>query len=239
MSDLPLIDTLRSSRTGTDDIRAGDGPEQLRALAAQFESLLVSQMLQQMRQSMFDESDTSSGFNSGPLADSLFAELSVALSRAGGFGLGQSLMEPLERAAGTTGAPTPSEATVAAAPAAALARAVRTSEFGWRRDPVSGDVRFHKGVDLAMPVGQDVPVARGGSVVSAGALSGYGQTVVVAHGDGTSTRYAHLSEILVQPGETVAAGQTIAKSGATGRVTGPHLHFEVLRDGIPVDPDGW
>ena len=113
-----------------------------------------------------------------------------------------------------------------------------SSAYGWRRDPINGSVKFHNGLDLAMPVGQDVPAARPGEVAFAGELSGYGLTVVVRHDDRTSTRYAHLSEILVEPGDAVKAGETIAKSGATGRTTGPHLHFEVLEDGRPVNPDG-
>jgi murein DD-endopeptidase MepM/ murein hydrolase activator NlpD len=180
---------------------------------------------------MFDAGDESGGFDTGPLADTVFTELSVALSRAGGVGLGQSMLAPLMTAQtkipgiGIPGIGTPG-----------IFRT--TSSFGWRDDPIRGGLTFHKGVDLAMPVGQEVPSARPGEVVSAGELPGYGQTVVVRHSDRTSTRYAHLSEILVKPGEIVAAGQTIARSGATGRVTGPHLHFEVVQDGTPVDPEG-
>jgi murein DD-endopeptidase MepM/ murein hydrolase activator NlpD len=103
---------------------------------------------------------------------------------------------------------------------------------------MSGATKFHNGIDLAMPVGDDVPAARAGEVISAGELPGYGKTVVVKHDDTTSTRYAHLSTILVTPGDMVAAGQTIARSGASGKATGPHLHFEVLRDGRSVDPYG-
>ncbi len=89
-----------------------------------------------------------------------------------------------------------------------------------------------------MPVGDDVPAARAGEVTFAGNLAGYGKTVVVRHSATTSTRYAHLSEILVKPGDTVVAGQAIARSGASGKATGPHLHFEVLREGESVDPHG-
>ncbi len=82
---------------------------------------------------------------------------------------------------------------------------------------------------------------RGQAQVSfAGEMSGYGLTVEISHGDGVSTRYAHLSELDVQAGDAVAAGQTIAKSGSTGRSTGPHLHFEVLDEGQAVEPSaGW
>ena len=198
---------------------------------------------------MFDSGEDSSGFGAGPLGDSLFQEFSIALSRAGGIGLGQSMMAPLEAAAGiATAGPTfqtaasPSLVNAAINSPGAVAALERpspqTSAYGWRRDPVSGTAKFHKGIDLAMPVGDDVPAARAGEVVSAGDLAGYGKTVVVKHSATTSTRYAHLSEILVKPGDTVVAGQTIARSGVSGRATGPHLHFEVLRGGESVDPHG-
>jgi murein DD-endopeptidase MepM/ murein hydrolase activator NlpD len=111
-----------------------------------------------------------------------------------------------------------------------------SSAYGWRRDPIDGTRRFHKGIDVAMPVGQGVPAARDGRVTFAGEMRGYGLTVVIDHGNGLSTRYGHLSAIDVHAGDTVTAGQTIAQSGSTGRSTGPHLHFEVLDDGQPVNP---
>ncbi len=80
---------------------------------------------------------------------------------------------------------------------AAFSLGPTTSAFGWRQDPFNGAMKFHKGTDIAMPVGQEVPVARAGQVTFAGEQSGYGMTVVVGHGPGLSTRYAHLSEILV------------------------------------------
>jgi murein DD-endopeptidase MepM/ murein hydrolase activator NlpD len=252
MADFPTVDSASAfAKTTADrpvtslDARPPQTPEQVRALAVQFESILLAQMLKDMRDSMFDSGEESSGFGAGPLGDSLFQEFSIALSRAGGIGLGQSLMAPLEAAAGVAAAgPTfvtaaPQSLVNAAGSPAALDRpSPLTSTYGWRRDPISGAAKFHKGIDLAMPVGDDVPAARAGEVVSAGDLAGYGKTVVVKHSDTTSTRYAHLSEILVKPGDTVVAGQTIARSGVSGRATGPHLHFEVLQEGRSVDPYG-
>lgn len=271
MSEMPVIDILSLGR-GPGDLApaAGRTPEQLKALAVQFESLLLSQMLRQMRQSMFDDDDKSTGFSDGPLADTVFAELSLALSRAGGVGVGKALLDPLMAATGQVssayaGAANDLSTSLASLPtsmahAAAVSSASQvasgsamatmakaepvlmpgdlSSSYGWRPDPLNGGMKFHKGVDLAMPVGQDVPSARRGEVVSTGELSGYGLTVVVKHDDRTSTRYAHLSRILVEPGQQVQAGQVIASSGATGRVTGPHLHFEVLREGQAIDPTG-
>lgn len=226
-------------------------PEQLRLLAAQFESMLLSQMLTQMRSTLFDdEEDAGIGFGKGPLADAMYSELSLALSRAGGFGLTDSLMGPLMRQAGdqeagATGIAMPSipvtmppatGVSMGESAAPAIFHGRISSAFGWRDHPITGGAKFHRGVDIAMPAGRDVPAARAGRVTFAGEQGGYGLTVVVNHGDGIATRYAHLSELHVRAGDGVAEGQTIAQSGATGRVTGAHLHFEVLQDGEPVDP---
>lgn len=111
-----------------------------------------------------------------------------------------------------------------------------TSAFGWRKDPISGETRFHKGVDVRAAYGQSVPAAADGKVVQAGEQGSYGLTVVIEHGSGIRTRYAHLSEVAVRAGDTIARGQDIGRVGRSGRSTGPHLHFEVLADGQPVDP---
>jgi murein DD-endopeptidase MepM/ murein hydrolase activator NlpD len=121
---------------------------------------------------------------------------------------------------------------------ASLLAARVTSSYGWRRDPIDGAMRLHKGTDLAMAHGQEVPAARAGAVAFAGELPGYGLTVLINHDAGRATRYAHLSELMVKAGDVVAEGQVVARSGASGRATGPHLHFELLEHGQPVDPAG-
>ena len=110
-----------------------------------------------------------------------------------------------------------------------------SSAFGWRHDPFTGQARFHKGVDLAAAYGTEVRAFDGGVVQSAGERSGYGLTVVVDHGGGRETLYAHLSSLTVAAGERVDAGQPIARSGNSGRATGAHLHFEAREFGRPVD----
>lgn len=112
-----------------------------------------------------------------------------------------------------------------------------TSAFGWRRDPMTGAAKFHKGVDLKAAYGQEVQAAGSGRVVFSGSQGGYGTTVMIEHADGSKTRYAHLSVALVSAGDTVSAGQALGRVGSTGRSTGPHLHFEVLdRNGRAVNP---
>ncbi len=112
-----------------------------------------------------------------------------------------------------------------------------SSSYGLRRDPFTGRWQRHNGVDLAASAGSAVFPAKAGSVVSSGWEGGYGRMVVIRHDDGLETRYAHLSKSLVKAGDTVEAGQPIAEVGSTGRSTGPHLHFEVRRNGRAIDPN--
>ena len=114
-----------------------------------------------------------------------------------------------------------------------------SSRYGERMDPFNGEEAFHKGVDFAAPAGSDVMAVASGVVTWAGQREGYGQLVEVQHGDGLVTRYAHNSQVLVGVGEVVQRGQALAKVGSTGRSTGPHVHFEVLRNGSAIDPTGF
>jgi murein DD-endopeptidase MepM/ murein hydrolase activator NlpD len=111
-----------------------------------------------------------------------------------------------------------------------------SSPFGWRSDPFHGATRFHRGVDIAAAYGREVPAAGTGQVVFAGEQGGYGHTVVIEHAGGIRTRYAHLSSLQVETGQQVSEGTIVGRVGTSGRSTGPHLHFEVLQDGKPVDP---
>ncbi len=110
------------------------------------------------------------------------------------------------------------------------------SSFGNRVDPISLRRAFHSGVDYAAPRGTPIHASAGGRVIFAGNRRHYGLTVEIGHGAGLVTRYAHASRLLVNKGEVVMPGQEIARIGATGRTTGPHLHFEILKDGHFVDP---
>lgn len=111
-----------------------------------------------------------------------------------------------------------------------------TSGFGWRIDPFIHRRALHTGVDIAVPWGTPVEAADGGTVLYVGWMTGYGNVVVLDHGNGVSTVYAHLSSYVVHAGEAVTRGQVIARVGSTGWSTGPHLHFEMRQDGQPVDP---
>lgn len=119
---------------------------------------------------------------------------------------------------------------------AAPVRGHLTDAFGPRSDPFTGELRDHAGIDVGAPRGSPVGAAGGGIVRRAEETAGYGMMVVIDHGDGLETRYAHLDRIDVAVGTEVRAGEQLGAVGSTGRSTGPHLHFEVRRGGEPVDP---
>ncbi len=110
------------------------------------------------------------------------------------------------------------------------------SSFGRRSDPFSGESAVHAGVDLSAAIGTPVKVTADGVIELVTTSGRYGRLVVVDHGGGLKTYYGHLSQFLVVPGQEVRRGEVVALSGATGRVTGPHLHYEIRIHGTPVNP---
>lgn len=113
-----------------------------------------------------------------------------------------------------------------------------TSGFGGRQHPILGYFRFHRGIDIGAAWGAPVIAAADGRVTGAGWSGGYGRQVRLAHGGGLSTAYSHLSGIVAQPGSIIRQGQLIGYVGSSGLSTGPHLHYEVFKDGRPVNPLG-
>lgn len=231
---------------------------QVLALVEQFEGMLLTEMLRDVRAG--DEDDGGFGLGSSTMTDVMQGEFGLALSQAGGLGLGQMLASALRRGESqvkpgpewgltpfkvgpdfSSAAPAHDHVDDASPvarvdPADVVAAGVPvTSGFGWRQDPFTGQARFHRGMDLAMAYGSEVRSFGPGVVTSAGDRQGYGLTVVVDHGDGRETLYAHLSAIDVTPGQAVEAGQRLARSGNSGRATGAHLHFEAREFGRAVD----
>jgi len=111
-----------------------------------------------------------------------------------------------------------------------------TSSFGLRTDPITGEEQTHKGIDLRAKFGVSVYASASGRVQFTGVAGGYGNLIQIKHKDGYVTYYGHLSKILVKSGQKVRRGTLIGKVGATGRVTGPHLHFEIRKNGKALDP---
>lgn len=111
-----------------------------------------------------------------------------------------------------------------------------TSAFGGRDDPIDGAGDFHYGLDIAAPEGTQIGAIADGEVLETGVSASYGNYLVVSHADGFTSLYAHCSEVTAQAGALVKMGDPIALVGATGRVTGNHLHLEIWKNGNAVDP---
>jgi murein DD-endopeptidase MepM/ murein hydrolase activator NlpD len=111
-----------------------------------------------------------------------------------------------------------------------------SSYYGIRKDPFSGVAAMHKGIDFAGKEGSDVIATGAGVITWSGARSGYGNLIEIDHGNGLKTRYGHNAVLTVAVGDIVTKGQSVAKLGNTGRSTGPHVHYEVLKNGRQVDP---
>ncbi|MEJ2665011.1 MAG: M23 family metallopeptidase [Spirochaetia bacterium] len=111
-----------------------------------------------------------------------------------------------------------------------------TSGFGWRNSPFTGRRELHRGIDLANVPGTSVFASRAGKVSKIGYDHIYGNFIIISHGDGFHTLYGHLKRILVSKGKIVAQGQRIGFMGATGLVTGPHLHFSIFKNGKAINP---
>ncbi|MCC7381332.1 MAG: peptidoglycan DD-metalloendopeptidase family protein [Deltaproteobacteria bacterium] len=217
------------------------------------EAMLFRQVLREVHSSSALFGKGSSAETLGEMFDSAVAD---QLASGRGLGIGALVTAELEgrtRSAppgGTTTAPA-GETTTAqpwarlglqtyrAAPRPQLDAPLRvTSAYGSRIDPLSGQPRHHHGVDIGAPVGREVLAAGPGRVVRAGEHGDYGKVVVLDHGDGVETRYAHLDTVGVTEGQEILGGTPLGSVGQTGRTTGPHLHFELRRQGIPEDPAG-
>lgn len=111
-----------------------------------------------------------------------------------------------------------------------------TSSYGSRKDPITGEADFHAGLDISASRGTAVFATADGTVEAVGYNGDYGNSIEVGHGYGIRTRYGHLARYLVRSGQTIKRGDVIGYVGATGRTTGPHLHYEILYNGQPINP---
>jgi murein DD-endopeptidase MepM/ murein hydrolase activator NlpD len=225
---LSLPNTL-TQKTESLGLRLG-GPSasERRSVAQEFASFLYLEVLKAMRAPMPQEGllETES-LSRDSYTSMMDTEIARLMAKREGSGFSKTVEQSLDRISDKlrerSERPMPSQGEV-------------SSGFGPRSDPFHGKTTFHNGVDIAAPSGSPVKVPTAGHVVFSGHTAGYGNMVEVDHGNGLVSRYAHNSVNLVATGEEVSTGQAIALVGSTGRVTGPHLHFEVRRQGQPVDP---
>lgn len=243
---------------------SGEDPSAIREAARQFESVFLHQVFKTMRATVPEGGLLDTGFGGQVFTDMLDQEYAELASKNGQLGLAGIIAEQLGAPRSDTMRPAATLgmwARAAQLRATQLYAAQSTaridgagaadplkgpwvtpvdgrvsSAFGPRKLADEAHARQHHGLDIAAPTGTPIRAARGGTVSFAGRRGGYGNTVVVDHGGGVSTLYAHAATIDVKQGDRVRAGAPIATVGSTGRSTGPHLHFEIRRDGEAVDP---
>lgn len=216
------------------------GDRKLRKACEEFEAVFTYQLLRSMRQTV-EKGDLFHGGAGEEVYESMLdQELSKSMAGIGKGGLADQLYQQLRpkdlpgEIHGFLSLPArPPKG--AEAPRLPLMGRV-SSEFGWRIHPIFGEKRFHRGLDIAAEEGSMIRAAMPGRVVASEFREDYGNVVVVEHGRGYTTLYAHNRENLVREGEWVDSGAPLALVGSTGRSTGPHLHFEVKRHGRNLDP---
>ncbi len=243
----PSMARLLRSSSGT---RAKDAAN-LKAAAQEFEALFLNHMLSVMRESIEESGLTEKGPGQDIYTELFDQEVARSLAKRGALGIADLLMRNLQDPSapgetGSTGGAVPGSQTVPRRFAGdedigvpefhMPLQAQFSSGYGMRRDPITHEMRLHRGVDIAAPQGARVHTAGAGRVVFSGYEKGYGNTVVVQHPDGYESRYAHLAELLVKEGDQIQASQVVGTVGNTGRSTGPHLHFEISRHGSQLDP---
>lgn len=218
--------------------------QRLEESCAEFESLFINLVMKQMRKTV-----AKAGLIDGGMGEEIFTgmmdeEIARQMASRQGLGLRGALMEQLT---GERGQMIPQRIALKSyhmhkpvKPAGHLfdlpVSGIISSPYGWRKDPFSGDRTFHYGIDIASPAGSGIFAAGKGRVIFSGWKKGYGNVVEIEHQDGFTTLYAHNEKNLVKAGEEVQHYQLIALVGDTGRSTGPHLHYEVKKNGEVVNP---
>ena len=215
---------------------AEERDKKLKEACKQFESIFTYEMLKSMRSSI-QKCDLFSGGQAEEVYQSLLdQELSKKMAGNGSNSIADLLYQQFKQIDGINGNTDAGSINDSSLPVWPLEAKI-TSSFGMRKDPFTGKMKFHEGIDLAANEGTDVKAVMAGRVQITDNQKGYGKVVVLDHGHGFTTLYAHNRDIMVKAGDWVTKGAAIAKVGSTGRSTGPHLHFEVRRDGEKLDPE--
>lgn len=252
--------TLRSQIRTAQDSSGERRNEELKVAAQEFESLFVAYLLKVMRETIEESGLMESGLGKSIYTDLFDQEISRNIAKHGAFGIADLVFEKLSANNLDAGLQksfypddqiSPAQESIPAIPQSEESypnfgsdipdfllpvQAPISSDFGLRQDPFLRQLKFHKGVDLAAPAGTKVRAALGGTVVFAGYEKGYGNNVLIQHSGGLQTRYAHLRSLNVRPGDVISTLEELGVVGDTGRSTGPHLHFEVIRQGETIDP---
>jgi murein DD-endopeptidase MepM/ murein hydrolase activator NlpD len=255
------ISSLNQKPLNADSVSGKDQAD-LKKVAQEFEAVFIAQLLKIMRETIEESGmEGSGGFGKSIYTDLFDQEVALSMASRGALGIGdiiyrnltgngaaadQDLASTAQSGWKTSRPESENLNTLSPSDAADSAREISipflpvnapvSSNFGMRNDPFTGKQRFHKGIDIAAPAGTPVAAALPGKVISAGYERGYGNTVLVEHDGGLQTRYGHLASINVKAGDTVTSENVIGRVGSTGRSTGAHLHFEVIRMGTQVDP---
>ena len=240
--------TIEGVKAGATALAKPAAPDAAKAAGKQLEAFFLRQLLSEAQ-----PDGASDGGFAGDTFKQMFNEaVADKMASAGGIGLADVFSKQLAKQAGGNSA-----ATTQATPHTAFAMPSQqqgpsvdglprlvmpvsgraSSGYGERFDPIQHKEIKHPGFDLAAPTGTTVDAAAAGTVTHAGPAGTYGNLIVIKHANGVETRYAHLSATSVKAGDQVQAGQPIGAVGTTGYSTGPHLHFEVRKDGQTVDPE--
>jgi murein DD-endopeptidase MepM/ murein hydrolase activator NlpD len=225
--------------------RATPPGKDLREEVTELASLFIFQMLQAMRRTVPRSGLLPQGFAHDLYYSLSDQEVARHVARREDLGLTSLLLQQLRGSDSTIHPPEPRRSTLDVyrrqQPPMPITLTLPvsgelTSPYGWRQDPLEHHMRFHHGIDIAAPAGSLVHAAAPGKVIFSGSRQGYGNLVILTHANGYQTYYAHNAENLVAVGDEVTQQQPIARLGETGRATGPHLHFEVRKDGEVLDP---
>jgi murein DD-endopeptidase MepM/ murein hydrolase activator NlpD len=217
-----------------------DRDEQLRKACKEFESVFTNELLKSMRRTI-EKCDLFHGGQGEEIYESLLdQELSKKMAGLSPGSLANVLYRQFKQETADGAMEDPALYRVGNRADQPLLNPLKqgrvSSAYGWRKDPITGGEQFHHGIDLAAPEGSPVRAAMEGKVIASEFKEKYGNLVIVDHGRGLTTLYAHNRENRVKEGDWVKRGELLATVGSTGRSTGPHLHFEVKREGAHQDP---
>jgi murein DD-endopeptidase MepM/ murein hydrolase activator NlpD len=252
-------DRLQAQLRSADEADSAKRDSELKKASQEFESLFIAYLLKVMRDTIVQSGLTEGGFGKEVYTELFDQEVSRGIAQHGALGISEliyrrlSAQAPLPVPGGEAkpekGDPKPPshvppspridspDKLESEIPDFKLPlQAPISSGYGIRKDPFSHQLRQHMGIDLAAPEGTEVRAAQGGRVVFAGCERDYGNSVIVQHPEGFQTRYAHLGSTSVKAGDIVACEEVLGVVGTTGHSTGPHLHFEVIRNGERIDP---